>query len=468
MSSVDPSVPVTPPAGGLPPRPAAPVPHARRLPWLRTLRALADNPVTVPSARAFEEAILPPGPVTGMMLVNDPRAIAHILIGNATNYRKSPEQRRLLEPMLGAGLITAEGGRWRAARSDVAAAFTPRAVAARAAGVIACAQALAGRWTAAGSRITDITPDLHALAFDIVSRTLFGGALDDGREEGRQAIGRCLETLGRLDLATLLRLPAFLSLPGRLRARRARGVLRQLVANALIARLGRPPGGEPDLLDRLIASATAERRVTEPDLDAIGAGILTFLVAGHETTANALAWAFYLLALHPESRERMRAELAAAGPLPATGPAADALPYARAVISETLRLYPPVPFIGREAIHEDRLDDVRVPAGGRVMIAPWIVHRHRRLWEAPDFFQPERFLEPASREIPRGAYLPFGLGPRSCIGQGFALQEILLALAVLVPRFDWDLVAPERVFPQARITLKPRDGLLLRLRPRPH
>lgn len=454
-----------PPAGGL--RPAAPVPHPRRLPWLKTLRALADNPLTALSVTAFDEFLLPPGPVTGIRLVNAPQMIEHILIGNAANYRKSPEQRRLLDPVLGPGIITAEGAPWRAARAGVAPAFTPRAIAARAEGVIACAASLGQLWEAAGPGPRDVTVDLQALAYDIVSRTLFGGALDDGRDESRQAIARCLDTLGRLDFATLLRLPPAFSVLTRLRARSARVTLRRLVARALATRLARPPGEDPpDLLDRLIATAPASRTAGGPDPDAIGTGILTFLVAGHETTGNALTWLLYLLALHPESAERARAELAACALPPAGDLAPDALPFCRAVISETLRLYPTVPFIGREAIGPDRLGDVILPAGARVMVSPWVVHRHRRLWDKPDFFRPERFLEPAGRKIPRGAFLPFGLGPRVCIGQSFALQEILLVLAVLLPRFDFELVAPDRVIPQARITLSPRGGLAMRIRPR--
>ncbi len=454
----------SPPSGdsGQPPRPAAPVPHARPLSWLAAVRALLDNPLTSLSVRAFEERILPPGRVTGMRLVSDPLAIEHVLIGNAANYRKSPDQSRVLDPVLGPGLITAEGAIWRAARAGVAPAFTPRAVAARADGILACARGMAERWQTAGPRPCDLAAEMLDLSYDIASRTLFAGALDDGRSETRRAIARCLDTLGRLDLATLLRLPPAFSLPARLRARSARQVLRRLVARALSTRLAHPRHGEPDLLDRLIATATEGRGRIGPDLDAIGTGILTFLVAGHETTGNALAWTFYLLALFPEHRDRMRAELASADT--AGPPAPDALPFCRAVIAETLRLYPTVPFIGREAIDADWLEDVRIPAGGRVMISPWVVHRHRQLWEAPDLFRPERFLGGA--RIRRGSYLPFGLGPRICIGQGFALQEILLVLSVLVPQFDVDLVAPGQVMPEARITLRPRNGLPMRIRPR--
>lgn len=450
------------------PRPAAPVPHARPLGWAKSLRALLDNPIAVFSEEAFERPFMPPGRVTGMRTVSDPLIIEHVLIGNAANYRKSPEQRRLLEPALGPGLITAEGAAWRSARAVLAPAFTPRAILARTPGIIACAEARARAWEQAGPQTLDITGPLQELAYDIVSRTLFGGALDDDRDSSRRAITRYLDTLGKLDLPTLLHLPPIFSLARRLRAAPARQALRRIAARAVMTRHAAGSEPDPDLLDRLLVAATAGRPTISPDIDSVVTGILTFLVAGHETTGNALAWVLYLLALHPECQERTRAEITAVtGAASVRAEQLDALPLTRAVVEESLRLYPPVPFIGREAIAADEIDDLIVKAGERVVVSPWVVHRHRKLWRDPELFQPERFLGEARRRIPRAAFLPFGLGPRICIGQGLAMQEILIVLAVLLPRFRFALDRPEDVVPEARITLRPRGGIALRITPIP-
>ena len=194
--------------------------------------------------------------------------------------------------------------------------------------------------------------------------------------------------------------------------------------------------------------------------------VLTFLAAGHETTGNALAWIFYLLALHPDAQEEVRIELARTfpdGTVDREG--LDRLDYTKAVVNESLRLYPPVPFMAREAIDDDDLDGQSVRKGMQVVISPWVVHRHKLLWDAPDAFRPERFLGEAGKSIARGAFLPFGLGPRICIGQRFAVQEILTVMATILPSFRYDLAEPQSVFPQARITLTPKDGLPAYVRP---
>jgi cytochrome P450 len=187
--------------------------------------------------------------------------------------------------------------------------------------------------------------------------------------------------------------------------------------------------------------------------------------AGHETTANALAWIFYLLALFPEAEARVLAEINS----PAQANGGDALAaqkFTRAVVNEALRLYPPAPFMAREALRDDEIAGHKIQAGAQIVISPWILHRHRLLWPQPDDFVPERFLDQTEDSLGRGRFIPFGLGPRVCIGQGFSIQEIMIALNTILPAFKMRLINPAAVVPQARITLYPRGGLPMVITPR--
>jgi len=275
-------------------------------------------------------------------------------------------------------------------------------------------------------------------------------------------------TFGRIDLASILNLPSWLPTPAALRARPALAVFRSIV-DRIVAQRRQDPGREVrDLLDRLMLAPDPKTNRKLPP-GTVADNVLTFLAAGHETTGNALSWIFYLLSLYPETEEAVTAELRAAfGEGPPRRDLFGRLVMTRAVIDETLRLYPPVPFIGREAICKDTLAGRPIKPGTQVLISPWIVHRHRLLWEEPDAFRPERFLPREKQSIRRGAFIPFGLGPRTCIGEGFAVQEMITVLAVILPVFRFRLADPRAVFPEARITLHPRGGMPMIVTPREH
>jgi cytochrome P450 len=188
---------------------------------------------------------------------------------------------------------------------------------------------------------------------------------------------------------------------------------------------------------------------------------MTFIFAGHETTANALAWTLYLLSQFPDVDARVAKEVAAAG-----GDTAK-LTYTRMVLEESLRLYPPAPFVSRDSVAADRVGPVDIRAGTSVLISPWIIHRHRALWDDPDYFDPERFAPGRRENIHRFAYIPFGAGPRICIGMSFAMQEAMVLLASITRRYRMELAPGEEVHPLARITLRPKGGLKMRLWRRP-
>ncbi len=261
--------------------------------------------------------------------------------------------------------------------------------------------------------------------------------------------------------------PEFLPRIGRLRGRATLKFFDEAVdaivkrRRALIAEGAEPPR---DLLTLLLAARDPEtgRGLAE---DSIRANIATFINAGHETTANALTWTLYLLSRSPEWRERAEAEAGRA--LDPGRPASlEDCSELRAVLEEALRLYPPVALLSREAIADDHIAGQRVPAGTIVLISPYVLHRHRGLWDEPDAFDPSRFLGERRERIDRFAYIPFGAGPRVCIGMAFSMQEGIILLANLLRAFRFDLVEGQAVMPQQRLTLRPRGGLKMHVKRR--
>jgi cytochrome P450 len=443
------------------PRPAAPWPRAGRPGLLATIRALRTNPITAFPEEAYQAPILEIGRLRKLVLVNDPDEIEHVLVGNAANYRKSLQQQRRLRPALGDGLLTAEGPEWQGARRIAAPLFNPAAVALLSDDMLEAAAVMRDRWLDRfqAERPLDLAAEFQRLTYEIVSRTVFSGALDADRASVHANMAIYFDTFGRIDLASLINLPAWVPTPAALRARPALAVFRSIVDRIVAQRVADPAREASDLLDRLMRSPVPPTgRLMTPV--AVADNVLTFLAAGHETTGNALAWILYLLALFPDTEAEVTEELRSVlGDRPSSVEGFDKLVFTRAVVNEALRLYPPAPFMGREALDSDDLAGYRVEKGTQVVISPWIVHRHRKLWDAPDDFRPERFMPPHDRDIPRGAFIPFGLGPRICIGRGFAIQEMLGVLATLLPVFRFRLVDSQSVMPHARITLRPEGGM---------
>jgi cytochrome P450 len=308
------------------------------------------------------------------------------------------------------------------------------------------------------------------VTLDVLERTIFTeGVARDPDALGR-AITRYFEALGPIDPLDVFGFPDWIPRLGRWRARPAIRFFEETVAQlidgrrALIARGGTPPR---DILTLLLEAADPETGQGLGDVE-VRANIVTFIGAGHETTANALSWSLYLLSQAPDVRERVEREVDAV--LGERAPAPDDLArlvFTRAVIDEAVRLYPPVPFMSRAALREDRIGNMRIPKGSLVVAAPWVLHRHRLLWEAPEAFDPDRFLPERRAAIDRFAYLPFGAGPRVCIGASFALQEAVIVLASIVRAARLDLAEGHEVRPLHRVTLRPQGGLpmLVRLRP---
>jgi cytochrome P450 len=455
-------------------RPPAPVPEEHEFGRLELLLRLRRNPLTIWRARHFREPIVAGEGLFGYgVVLCDPAAVRHVLVENAANYRKDDLQRTILAPGLGEGLLTAEGEAWKRARRTLAPLFTPRSVAALAQRMVAPAERSVARMARRRSgRIVDVAADMTRVTYDILAETMFSNAIAGGADAFGKALTRYFETQGRIDPLDILGARAWLPRLGRWMARPAISFFERQVAAIIAARQalhanGPRAAGPPDLLDALLAARDPETGAGLSEAE-VGANIVTFIGAGHETTANALTWSLYLVALAPDIREALEAEIDSAGDdLAAAALSGERLPLTRAVIEEAMRLYPPVPSLSRTALTDDvAAGRCAIPKGAFVVISPYLLHRHETLWSAPEQFRPERFLPGARETIERYAYLPFGAGPRVCIGQQFAMVEAVIVLAALLRRLRFAYAGEEAPMPVQRITLRPREGMPMRVTPR--
>jgi cytochrome P450 len=308
--------------------------------------------------------------------------------------------------------------------------------------------------------VHDIAHDMTLLTYDILAETLFSGEIAGEPGTFAQQIDRLFETMGRVDPLDLLRAPAWLPRINRIRGRKTMEFFRGIVKDTISMRAATmAKGGDNAPQDFLTLLLKAEG----PDgltRDEIEDNIITFIGAGHETTARALGWTLYCLAQAPWERDKVETEIAdvlAREPDPVKW--LDAMPLTRAAFEEAMRLYPPAPSINREPIEEEKYGDLVLRPGATVLIMPWTVHRHRKLWDQPDAFLPSRFHPENRDKIDRYQYLPFGAGPRVCIGMAFAMQEAVIALATLMSRFRFDVTPETNPWPVQKLTTQPQGGL---------
>ena len=436
---------------------------------LSTILTLRRNPIEVWTKAHFERPVLIGKSILGLRAAaHDPAAVRRVFLDNAANYRKDDLQLKILSPGLGSGLLTAEGESWRLQRRSLAPLFSPRQVAEFAPAMQRVAEATVERL---GHRrngaVTDVGELTSRMALEVLEQTLFSQGLGREPSEFQRAVTSYFDSFGRLDPLDLIGAPAFLPRLGRRRGRPALEFFNEAVDAIVESRKAQLDlGGEAlgDLLTLLLAAEDPETGVGMPDAD-IRANIVTFIMAGHETTANGLTWTLYLLSQSPEWRERAEVEADEAfDPLhPASLERCEVL---RAVFEEALRLYPPAATLTRQAIADDEILGVRIPAGTVVAISPYVLHRRRGLWDNPDAFDPSRFLGERREHIDRFAYIPFGAGPRVCIGMAFAIQEAIIILANLLRSFRFELVEGHPVMPRQRVTLRPRAGMKMHAKKR--
>jgi cytochrome P450 len=429
---------------------------------------LRRNPLELWGAPAYEVPVAE-GRFLGraQMMLNAPEAIRHVLVTNAANYRRNAASRQVLGPILGDGLFLAEGEAWRHQRRTIAPALAPRTMPMLAAHVVsACAEAEAVLERQM-YRPVELLPHLQRLALSIAGRSMFSLEMEGFGSELRALIteyGVNYAQPGVFDLVMntgiMARVPSGLA-QGRARFRaRWLAFLDRLIEarRALPAEEGRPR----DLFDLLSAARDPETGAAF-DHAQLRDEISTMILAGHETTAVTLFWSFYLAALYPEAQSALADEV---GAVEVDGAGAlERLPKMRAHVDEALRLYPPAFMIVRESIGADEVAGRAIAAGTVVVISPWVLHRHRLLWRDPDAFDPSRFL-PGAPAVDRFAYMPFGAGPRICVGASFALTEAVLVLARLLKRFRVRLCGDGAVMPRGLVTTQPDRVVRFELSPR--
>jgi cytochrome P450 len=452
-------------------RPPAPQPQRREYNRLELMLALRSNPLTIWRQDHFEKLHLSgPGMFGFGVYLADPAAIRHVLVDNAANYPKDALQLKVLSPGLGDGLLTAQGEAWRRARRTVAPLFTPKRVALLAKAMQAPIEAHVSRLARRrAGLVVDISQRMTTLTFDVLAETLFSNAIDGGAENFSKALTRYFDTQGRLDPLDLLNAPPWLPRIGRIMAQPSIDFFEQTVRDiaskrtSLIARGEVPPA---DLLTALIAARDPESGHPLSEVE-VGANIVTFIGAGHETTANVLTWSLYLLSRSPDILEEIEREADAAGDdVVSAALDGDRLAMTRAVIEEAMRLYPPVATLTRTATEDDVAAGVKIPKGALVVIPPYVIHRHKRLWQNPSVFDPRRFLPGARETIDRFAFLPFGAGPRICVGMQFAMVEAMIALSCLTRSLRFSFAGPKDPEPLQRVTLRPKDGMPMLVKPR--
>jgi cytochrome P450 len=436
----------------------------RPLPLRKFLFRFVRNPLSSLPQAAYEEPVLTYDNGRGVIVwVCDPPLIEAVLLSRADEFPKTDLEKRVFATSLGDGILTSRGASWRWQRRTAAPLFRPADLASLVPAMSAAADAQLARWAASPTgAVQAVDRAMTETTFRVISATMFAGSADAEAAAILRSADKSLSTISWDVAAAMLRFPPWLWYPGKFGRRRAGRQQRAAVAAILARRRAAGLAGE-DLLARLARAQDPETGAPMSEKQLID-NLITFLAAGHETTAKALTWALYLLARAPDWQQRLRGEvLAVAGEGPVGAEHLDRLTLTKALLEEAMRLYPPAPVMTRQAASATRLGDHTVPAGALVVIPVFAVHRHRRLWADPDRFDPERFAPERRSRIARTQFMPFGFGPRTCIGASFAMMEGMAILATLIrhAQFGWDgKHLPE---PISRVTLRPKGGMPLRV-----
>ena len=452
------AAPAAAPAGVVPPGPPLTrTPRLLRQLWRDRLGMMSE------AAAEYGDAVrIRVGPKT-LYLFNRPDAAKHVLADNAANYVKGiglVQARRAI----GDGLLTSDGPLWKTQRALIRPGFQHKRIMAKAGAVADETAALVARLAAkVDSGPVDLGAELTGFTLGVLGRTLLDSDLHDAADIGHAF--EAVQDQAMFEMVTLSAVPMWLPLPGQLRFRAARRRLERIVARLVALRSARPAGD--DVLSRLLDSVRGE-----PD-PAVGRRrlrdeLVTLLLAGHETTASTIGWALHEIDRHPEVAHRLHAEAVAVlgGRAPV---AADltALRYTGQVVSEVLRLHPPVWILPRMAVADDVVAGYRVPAGSDVVVCPYTMHRHPGLWPDPERFDPQRFAPEAGADRPRYGYLPFGGGPRFCVGSQLGTMEAIFVIAALARDLRLRSIPGRRTVAEPMLSLRVRGGLAMTVHPAP-
>ena len=396
-------------------------------------------------------------------MVMEPGAIRRILLEEVDNYPKSRATKNILRPAIGDSLFIAEDAHWRWQRRAAAPVFSHRNVMNLAPVMSAAATRSAERIAQAQGHAVDMLDEMVRTTFDVIAEVTFSGEGAFDAPAVHRAIDAYIDAAGKVSIFDMLGLPDWLPRPSRFTSGPVVQDMKRVADAAIDTRRNRGASDIPDLLDLLLAGEDPETR-RRMNTSELRDNLLTFIVAGHETTALTLAWALYLCAFDQDVQDRARQEVqSVVSDGAATGKDVANLPFIRQIVDEALRLYPPAGILSRTAQAPDTLCGREIRPGDTVMIPVYALHRHRMLWEKPDAFIPDRFSD--RKAIDRYAYLPFGDGPRICIGASFAIQEAIIILATLLGRFRFDLIETRPPDPVMILTLRPKGGVWLTAKP---
>jgi cytochrome P450 len=446
----------------VPPCPEIP---ERGLAWFETLAALRTNVLSLwPRAAYREETLIIRLFGRRHFLFNNAEAIRRVLVDNLANYRRPPATLRVLRPIVGDGLLLSEGTEWQNQRRIIAPALANRLAPVLARHIASVAFEVVARLAASIEGPVDLLAEMQELALEIASRSMFSLEMRRHGPALRALISRYRPRLGQPTPLDVILPPAIPTIRDLARMK-FRSAWIELMDAIVAQRFELLADDTPrDLFDLLTAAR-------DPDT---GAGfsrvqlrdqVATMIVAGHETTALALFWSLFLLASVPDEQERIAQEVREVDFAPGSASEAlERLPFTRAVVSEALRLYPPAFIIARQAVEADCCGTTQIPAGALIVISPWVLHRHVRRWDHPEIFDPTRFLRGKPPE--RFAFVPFGAGPRVCVGAQLALTEVILVLAILVQNFEFCLADPRPVIPAAIVSMQPNYSVPFHLRAR--
>lgn len=435
----------------------------RPLGMLESLTKLRQNVLSIIPESATRLPIVSGRTGTPWHMVMEPAAIREILLDRVEDYPKSVVTKNLLKPAIGESLFIAEGAHWRWQRRAAAPVFSHRNVMNLSPIMTAAAERSVARIDATRPRAVNMLDEMTIATFDVIGDVTFSGSDTFDRQSVHRAIDHYINQSGKISLLDVLGLPDWVPRPARVMSQAAMGEMKEMADRTIEDRARRGHDGVPDLLDLLLDGEDPEtkRRMTTAELRD---NLLTFIVAGHETTALTLAWSMYLLGIDQNVQDRARAEAQSVlQGRTCTGKDVAHLPFTRMIIDEALRLYPPAGMVSRTARKHDRLLDTEIRPGDTVMIPIYALGRHHVLWDDPHSFRPERFTD--RKAINRYAYLPFGDGPRICIGASFALQEAVIILATLLSRFRFTPVKGKTPDPVMILTLRPEGGVWMMVEP---
>ena len=430
----------------------------------RTLQKIVRNPMEAWPAAVYTDRLV----VTRMLgrktiFVCDPDFVQQVLVDDSESFVKAESMRRSLEPGLGRGILTAEGHRWRLQRRVAAPVFRPAHVNSFLPAMLRAARNLRNHWAELpdGAPL-DIAQQMTRVTFEIILDTMLSGAGTADLERLENSIRDFLESTSWTTALSAMGAPLWTPFPGKWRSERASAFLQRTVSERIAER--RQTGERrDDLLSLMLDAKDPETGNGLNDID-IRDNILTFIGAGHETTALALTWTFYLLTRHPEVESKILEEIKRVSGGSSLEPTDVAeLGYTRQVVQESMRIFPPVAMVVRQSTRALRIGGEHVAAGDNVFVPIYAIHHHRDLWQNPQTFDPDRFDAEAVKDRHRWSYLPFGAGPRICIGMGFALLEAVAILATLLPGVRLSTAPDFQPTPKLRVTMRPAEGMPMRV-----